>query len=135
MAARTTRARIVAAVATLGLIMAGLTALAWGSDVDDDGPEIDGVQFVNLSTVIVTFDEAIRPPSAGDFAFEHFGQDSDAPHIHRPTGVTMLDDHTVQLDGVRPLHPGVTLPLVAAYVADLNGNVSAPQESFAPPAD
>jgi hypothetical protein len=29
----------------------------------------------------------------------------------------------------------VTLPLVAAYVADLNGNVSAPQETFAPPAD
>jgi hypothetical protein len=135
MAARSTRVRIVAAAATLGLLLAGLTAFAWGSDVDDDGPQIDGVQFVDLRTVIVTFDEAVQAPSAGDFAFEHFGQDSDAPHIHRPAGVTMLDDHTVRLDSVRPLHPGVTLPLVAAYVTDLNGNVSAPKDSFAPPAD
>jgi hypothetical protein len=132
MAARSTRVRIVAAAATLGLVLAGLTALAWGSDVDDDGPQIESVSGT-MTSVIVSFDEAIQPPTAGDFAFEHFGQGALNPHIHRPAGVEIVDERTVRLENIsNALHDGVTLPLVAAYVKDRQGNTSRPEQSFKP---
>jgi hypothetical protein len=134
MAHRSTRIRMIAALAVLALLTVGLGALAWASDVDDDGPEIESVTGTTTS-VVVQFDEAIDASrvSPGDFAFEHFGQNSEAPHIHRPTSVSVSSDGaTVTLNGLRPLHPDVSLPLVVAYVQDLSGNVSRPEESFTP---
>jgi len=137
MASPKNRARVIAAVAVLGLGTTGMAAIAWASDTDDDGPDIESVTG-DLNQVVVTFDEPIQTSATvGDFAFEHFGQKSvnpAGPHIHRPTTISFSADRTqVTLGGMfRPLHEEVSLPLVAAYVRDDANNVSRPEESFTP---